>query len=182
MSPTSSSSRAPRRTRARAASRCRARSVLAAVRTWAASPRDARAAHSSRASVTPLIADTTTTCGAGRYATTIFAACVIPAAFASDAPPNLWMCGGEPRARAMVSVRLEAAGGAGGVKRLGGDAAGLPGADHRVAHGADAVGGNHGDPRRPPAGERRTLGAPPPGRARHPLGSPHEGAAGRPAP
>src|SRR2546427_9070745 len=53
--------RSPRGTRARAASACRARSAWAAVRTCAASPRDARAAQSSRASVTPLIADTTTT-------------------------------------------------------------------------------------------------------------------------
>src|SRR5882672_480135 len=179
MSPMSSSSWAPRGTRARAASAWRTRSALAAVRTCAASPRDARPAQSSSASVTPLIADTTTTSGAGRYAATIFAACVIPAAFASEAPPNLWMCGGEPRARAMASVRLEAARGAGGVKRLGADAAGLPRAHHGVAHGPDAVGRDHGDDGRPRAGQGRTVGAPVPGRSRHLVVSRHERASER---
>src|SRR5437867_4687341 len=179
MMPTSSSSRAPRGTRARAASACRARSALAAVRTCAASPRDARAAQSSSVSVTPLIADTTITSGAGRYATTIFAACVIPAAFASEAPPNLWMCGEEPRTRAMASVRLEAAGGTGGVKRLSGDAAGLPGAYHRVAHGAHAGGGDHGDDRRPRAGERRAVRAGLPRCVRHLVVPRHERASER---
>src|SRR5256885_2485517 len=177
MSPTRPSSRAPRGTRARAASTCRARSALAAVRTWAASPRDARAAESSRASVTPPIAETTTTCGAGRYASTILAACLIPAASASDAPPNLWMWGGERRATA--SGRLEAARGAGGVKRLGGAAAGPPGAHHRLAHGAHAVGANHGDDGRPRAGERRAVRACLPRRVRHLVVSRHEPATER---
>src|SRR2546425_4619416 len=179
MSPTSSSSWTPRGTRARAASACRARSAWAAVRTCAASPRDARAAQSSRASVTPLIADTTTTCGDGRYATTIVTACATPAAFASEAPPNLWMCGGEPGARGMASVRLVAAGGAGGVKRLRGDAAGLPGPHHRVTHGPHAIGDDHRDDGRPRAGERRPLRARLPRRSRHLVVTRHERATER---
>src|SRR6266849_11001297 len=159
MPPTSSSNRAPRG--------IRARSALAPLRTCAASPRDARAAQSSRASVTPLIADTTTTCGAGRWATTICTAWAMPAAFASDAPPNLWMCGGEAGARAMASVRLEAAGGAGRVERLDGSAPGGPGTRHGIAHGAHPVGGYHCDDRRPRSGQRRAVRARLARRARH---------------
>src|SRR5207244_9108615 len=177
------SSRAPAGTSARAAVACCARSAAATARTWLASPRAARAAPSSSASVTPLIADTTTTSGSGRWAKTIATAWPIAAASASDAPPNLWMWGGRvERARALAidpSVGLVPAGRAVGVKRLRNDAAGSPGPHHRVAHGAHAVGGDHRDNGRSRAGERGTVRARLPRGARHFVVSGHEGAAKR---
>ena len=92
--PSVSSSRAPAGSRARAASACFARNASTALCVCSVFPCTAREAISSSASVTPAMADTTTTSGAGRCDCTMDMACAIAAPFASEAPPNLWICRG----------------------------------------------------------------------------------------
>src|SRR5258706_3154305 len=105
--------------RARASAVCLRRRAVAAPRG------PALAAISSSASVTPARAETTTTIGAERWASTMLTACAIASAVASDAPPNLWTC---------VLRDIAAAHAARDDKSLGVDLELLPRADHGLPH------------------------------------------------
>ena len=79
---------APRNT-ARATSTCRARKRADSRSAPRTSPITARFAMSSSASVTPAIAESTTTVGSPLWRTTNATACRTAVASASEAPPNL---------------------------------------------------------------------------------------------
>ena len=83
---------APRNT-ARATSTWRARSRADSRSPPATSPITARFATPSSESVTPAIADSTTTVGSPRWRTINATACRTAVALASEAPPNLCICG-----------------------------------------------------------------------------------------
>ena len=100
----SSSARGAARTSAATAARCCAASRSRVARAPSASPRTAALARSSSASVTPAIAETTTTRGAGRCARMTDTACAMAAPFASEAPPNLWISRGRLE-RGMVNLK-----------------------------------------------------------------------------
>src|SRR5882762_5499392 len=146
--------------RARASALCLRRRAVAP-------PRTPLVAISSSASVTPARAETTTTIGAERWASTMLTACAIAWAVASDAPPNLWTC---------VLRDIAAAHAARDDETLGGDLELLPRADHGLPHRGCTRGRRRSDHRGTGPAQRGSVRAGRAGGRRDGIVAGHQGA------
>src|SRR6266850_4929968 len=148
----------------------RARASALCLRRRAVAPPPLRSplvAISSSASVTPARAETTTTIGAERWASTMLTACAIASAVASDAPPNLWTC---------VLRDIAAAHAARDDKSLGVDLEFLPRADHGLPHRGCTRGRRRSDHRGTGPAQRGTVRAGRAGGRRDGVEAGHQGA------